>query len=199
LQSRWGANAFLLSGWLAMAATRRIDTPAMLRRSLRFAAFAHLVLCLGLTMSTTVLAERLHRRTRANFPGAVLAQRAQETWRRYATTPLRVVISDIWLGGNLVAHSPRPLAVMIDGHHLKSPWVREDAVAACGAMVLDDQTEDLAGRGEPHEALDALMRRADASGEWELPWADGDAHATSAGRVRWGVIFPRHAADCPLP
>jgi len=198
LQSRWGANAFLLSGWLALAAIPRPDTPAMLRRCLGFAALAHLVLCLGLTLTKTVLADHLHVRTRANFPGALLAARAQSTWHQHSPAPLRIVVSDIWLGGNVVAHSPRPLAVLIDGHHLKSPWVNAEAVSDCGALVLDDQTDDAAGRGQAHAALDALMRRADATGEWELPWAAGSDRGTPSGRVRWGVILPARLADCPL-
>jgi 4-amino-4-deoxy-L-arabinose transferase-like glycosyltransferase len=199
LQSRWGANGFLLAGWLAMTATPRPDTPAMLRRAVHFAALAHVVLCLGLTVSKTVLADRLHVRTRANFPGALLAQHAQATWRRYTDARLRLVVSDIWLGGNIVANSPRPLAVLIDGYHLKSPWVKEQAVADCGALVLDDQTDDAQGRGRAHAGLDALMRRADVTGVWELPWADGDDRGTALGRVRWGVILPARADSCPLP
>jgi 4-amino-4-deoxy-L-arabinose transferase-like glycosyltransferase len=198
LQSRWGANAFLLSGWLAMSALSRPDTPAMLRRCLRFTAVSHLVLCLGFTLSKTVLSEHLQRRTRANFPGAVLAQSAQSTWRAHTSAPLRVVVSDIWLGGNLVANNARPLAVLIDGHHLKSPWVKEQAVTDCGALVLDDQTADAAGHGEPHPALDALMRRADVTGTWELPWAAGPQHPGGSGEVRWGIILPAREGACTL-
>jgi 4-amino-4-deoxy-L-arabinose transferase-like glycosyltransferase len=198
LQSRWGANAFLLSGWLVMAALPRADSPAMLRRCIRFAVAAHVVLCLGFTLSKTVLSDHLHRRTRANFPGAALAERAQTTWRAHTSVPLRIVVSDIWLGGNLVANSARPLAVLIDGHHLKSPWVKEQAVTGCGALVLDDQTADAAGRGEAHPTLDALMRRADVTGAWELPWAHGPEHPDGSGRVRWGIIFPAREGLCPL-
>src|SRR5205085_12144052 len=91
LQSRWGTNGFVLAGWLAMAAWRRADTPPMLARCLRFAALAHLVMCLVFTLSKTVLADHVGRRTRANFPGAVLAGHAMHTWRQHTTVPLRVV------------------------------------------------------------------------------------------------------------
>ena len=199
LQSRWGANSFLLSGWLAMSLCPRADTPAMLRRCLRFAVVAHVALCLGFTLSKTVLSEHLQRRTRANFPGAVLARFAQSTWRAHTSAPLRVVVSDIWLGGNLIANNARPLAVLIDGHYLKSPWIKEQAVTDCGALVLDDQTVDAAGRDQPHPALDALMRRADVTGTWELPWAPGPKHPSGSGEVRWGIILPDRQGNCPLP
>jgi hypothetical protein len=166
----------------------------------RFAAVAHLVLCLGLTLSKTVLAEQLGVRTRANFPGAVLARKAHETWTAYSPDPLRIVVSDIWLGGNIIANGNDHVAVLIDGHYLKSPWVRESAVNDCGALVLDDQTNDAAGHVQADAALDALMRRADFTGTWDLPWADASAEVRSArsGRVRWGVILPNAASNCKL-
>ena len=74
-----------------------------------------------MTLSKTVVAERMQLRTRANYPGAVLAQYARTTWREHTAAPLRLVVSDIWLGGNIIANSPQRLAVLIDGHHLKSP------------------------------------------------------------------------------
>ena len=200
LQSRWGANAFLLTGWLAMALAPRADSLQMLRRALRFTIVAHVLLCLSLTLSKTVIAEQLHVRTRANFPGAVLARHAQATWREHSDAPLRLVVSDIWLGGNIIANGNPQVAVLIDGHPLKSPWVKEQAVEACGALVLDDQTADTAGRGAANPALDALMARATFTGVWTLPWADRrvGAERGASGRVRWGIIPPREPRACHL-
>ncbi len=200
MQSRWGANAFLLSGWVVMSSVRRIDSGRAFTRAVGFAAIAHLALCLGLTLSKTVVADKLGIRTRANFPGAVLARNAHVTWRLYSRDPLRIVVSDIWLGGNIIANGDDRVAVLIDGHYLKSPWVRESAVRDCGALVLDDQTNDAAGHVQADAALEALMRRADFTGTWDLPWADTSTEARSrrSGRVRWGVILPSGASNCNL-
>lgn len=200
MQSRWGANAFLLSGWVVMSSVRRVDTGRALTRAVCFAAGAHLVLCLGMTLSKTVLADKLGIRTRANFPGAVLAHNAHETWKRHTQDPLRIVVSDIWLGGNIIANSEDRVAVLIDGHYVKSPWVRESAVRDCGALVLDDQTNDTAGHVQADAALDAVMRQADFTGTWELPWADTNAEVRSgrSGQVRWGIILPSSDANCSL-
>jgi 4-amino-4-deoxy-L-arabinose transferase-like glycosyltransferase len=199
MQSRWGTNAFLLSGWVLMASVRRIDNAQTLNRALRFAGFAHLTLCLSMTLAKTVLAEQLKVRTRANFPGAVLAKNAHLTWKQHSDVPLRIVVSDIWLGGNIVANSTSRVAVLIDGHHIKSPWVREKAVNDCGALILDDLTVDAAGRGQANAALDALMARARYTGTWELPWAGGTEGRTElSGRVRWGIILPGDAAHCAI-
>ena len=200
LQSRWGANAFLLTGWLALAHWPGADDQRSLRRTLGFVCAAHVVLCLGMTLGKTVLAEHLQIRTRANFPGALLAREAQATWRSYSDAPLRLVVSDIWLGGNIVANSSQRVAVLIDGHRFKSPWVRDSAVDDCGALVLDDLTPDAHGHGAPNPALDTLMARASATGTWSLPWASarGGAAQGSHGQVRWGIILPAAGERCAL-
>ena len=200
LQARWGTNAFLLSGLLVMALLRRSETPAMLRRTLRVVVAVHVLLCTGQTLSKTVVADYLERRTRANFPGAELARNALVTWQANTGVPLRLVVSDIWLGGNLIANRTQRLAVLIDGYHFKSPWVKMDAVERCGAMVLDDTTDDAAGRAIPSPALEALMDRADVRGTWNLPWSDAKHAATAGNRgvIRWGVIKPTSSKPCPL-
>ena len=200
LQGRWGANAFLLAGLLPMLVMRRPDSPTLLRRCLQAAIVIQIVLCLGQTLGKTVLADRFERRTRANFPGAVLAHEAHRTWADHTDVPLRLVVSDIWLGGNVIAHTPQRLAVLIDGRHFKSPWVPLEAVERCGALILDDTTDDRVGHAHPHPQLEALMARADNSGVWTLPWAHPttQADAPSRGTVRWGVILPREPRRCEL-
>ncbi|MEQ1686420.1 MAG: glycosyltransferase family 39 protein [Burkholderiaceae bacterium] len=200
LQARWGTNAFLLSGLLSMTLLRRPDSPAMFRRCLQAVIAMQVVLCLAQTLGKTVLADRYERRTRANFPGAVLAQNAQQTWAAHTAAPLRLVVSDIWLGGNIVANSPKRLAVLIDGHHFKSPWVKDRAVEGCGALILDDTTVDSAGHAAPNPALDALMARAEFTGIWTLPWARPKLRADSPERgvIRWGIIRPDPGQACAL-
>jgi hypothetical protein len=200
LQGRWGTNAFMLTGLLAMALWHRTETRAVLRHAVQFAVCVHLLLCAGQTLSKTVIGEYLHVRTRANFPGALLARNALETWQSNTQLPLRLVISDIWLGGNIIAHDRQPLAVLIDGNYLTSPWVKAQAVERCGALVLDDMTNDAAGRGLPNPALDAFMARADVRGTWVLPWSGrhGAEWPTARGTVRWGIIRPTSSDGCAL-
>jgi len=201
LQSRWGTNGFLMAGVLLMMLVRRPDSQAMVRRALLAALTVQAVLCVGMTLGKTVVAERLGVRTRANFPGQELAQRAHATWKAgVPDVPLRIVVSDIWLAGNVIANSPAPLAVLIDGHRFKAPWVKPGAVRACGALVLDDMTDDGAGHALPTPAMEELFARADATGIWHLPWARPDLHTSAGdrGTVRWGVILPRDPAHCPL-
>ena len=198
--SRWGTNGFLCSGLLVMALVRRVDTPQMLRRVLVFVVATHVVLSVGMTLSKTVLADHLHRQTRANFPGAVLAQNAMQVWKARTDAPLRLVVSDIWLGGNIVANSPQRVAVLIDGYMLRSPWVDADAVRDCGALVLDNQTTGATGASDNSPALNALMARATVTGVWNLPWAVSQQEATDSatGVIRWGLIAPAVPGACKI-
>lgn len=199
LQSRWGSNAFMFSGLLAMALINRVDSASMLRQGIGFAVAMHLLLCIGQTAGKTVVAEKFERKTRANFPGALLTREAMDTWGAHTDAPLRIVVSDIWLGGNIVANSPSRVAVLIDGHQFKSPWVKEHAVTDCGALVLDDRTSSGSAISGSHEALDGLMASATLTGTWELPWGDSEAsHGNSNAVVRWGIILPRSRAGCTL-
>ncbi|MEO5794507.1 MAG: glycosyltransferase family 39 protein [Rhodoferax sp.] len=200
LQSRWGTNAFLCSGLLVMALVRRVDTPQMLRRVLVFVVATHVVLSVGMTVSKTALADHLHRKTRANFPGAVLAHNAMQVWKEHTDAPLRLVVSDIWLGGNIVANSPQRVAVLIDGYQLRSPWVDADAVRDCGALVLDNQTTGATGASDNSPALNALMDEASDTGVWNLPWAESQQEAISSatGVVRWGIIEPAAPGACKI-
>ncbi|WP_367846974.1 glycosyltransferase family 39 protein [Rhodoferax sp. WC2427] len=200
LQSRWGTNAFLCSGLLVMALVRRADSPLMLRRVLVFVVATHVLLSVGMTVSKTVLADHLHRKTRANFPGAVLARNAMQVWKAHTDAPLRLVVSDIWLGGNIVAHSPQRVAVLIDGYLLRSPWVDADAVRDCGALVLDNQTTGATGASDNSPALNDLMARATDTGVWNLPWAVSQQEATDQASdvIRWGVIPPAAPGACKI-
>lgn len=200
LQARWGTNEFLFTGLLAMVLLRRLDDAAMLKRCVQVVVLVQVLLCVGQTLSKTVVADRFEYRTRANFPGASLARQARETWAAHTDAPLRLVVSDIWLGGNIIANSTKRLAVLIDGYQSKSPWVKDDAVERCGALILDDTTVDAAGHAAPNPALDALMARAEFSGTWTLPWdrPELDADSPERGVVRWGIIRPRSALACDL-
>ncbi len=199
LQARWGTNAFLTVGLLAMALVRTGDSPRLVRRTLGCVAAVQLVLCLGMTLGRTVVAEHFHWRTRVNFPGPLLARNAMDVWQQHTDMPLRVVVSDVWLGGTVVAHSPQQrIAVLIDGHFFKSPWLNEEALQHCGALVLDDQTNGATGTADNSAVLNGLMARASVTGTLSIPWADAQQPVATraAVTVRWGIILPSATGVC---
>lgn len=193
LEARWGANAFLLAGMLAIVVIRPFISADRLKNIMGITLVAHLVLCLGLVLGKSVIAEHFGRRTRSNFPAAELAQQAERTWRAQTDAPLRYVATDIWLGGNLRASGLPGVSVLVDGDHAKSPWIKQEDVYACGMMVIDDEINTVrAGVPDPQE-LHALMENAAASGSWTLNWGGKKYDRRT---VRWAYLPPHDPAHC---
>ena len=99
-----------------------------------------------------------------------------------------------------MANTPQRVAVLIDGHLFKSPWVKESAIRDCGALVLDNQTSGATGSTTNSPALNELMARATVTGVWNLPWAVSQQEATSkaSGVIRWGIIPPAAPGACKI-
>ncbi|WP_256077224.1 glycosyltransferase family 39 protein [Massilia sp. YIM B04103] len=193
LEARWGANAFLLSGLLAVMLLRPVATAGLLKLITVLTVAVHVLLCAGLVLGKSMVAEHFGRTTRANFPAAELALATQQAWRTHTSAPLRIVATDIWLGGNLRAFGLPDIAVLIDGSHHKSPWVRREDVRNCGAMVLDDQSKDgRAGPVNPPEQL-ALIAGAAATGTWQLAWGNDMKQRRT---VRWAYLPPQDPSRC---
>ncbi|WP_395407387.1 glycosyltransferase family 39 protein [Pseudoduganella sp. UC29_106] len=192
LEARWGANAFLCAGLLAVMVLRPRLPAERLRTAMALTLCAHLVLCAGLVLGKSVIADHFGKRTRANFPAAELAQETGQVWRTHTGAPLRIVATDIWLGGNLRASGLPGVSVLIDGDYTKSPWIRPGDIDACGVMVIEDAITD-SRAGTPLQ-LKTLMAGAAASGAWTLTWGGGKHERRT---VRWAFLAPHDAKSCP--
>ena len=191
LLARWGSNVFLLAGWLALDAVRRRPLPGKVAM-LRGVLVAQLVTWVAVIVIGPMAGERLHLRGRTEFPGELLAALARHTWREHTATPLRIVVSDIWLAGNVAAHGRAPIAVLIDGEPTRAPWVHEADIARCGALVLQRAGD----KGETG-AVTRWLAQAALHGEWSLPWT-GKGHASDDVRVHWGIVPPGDGRGCTL-
>lgn len=201
LPVHWATGGLLLTGWLVLDAWPGEMDPARLRRTLIAAAAAHVVLCLGSTAVGPFVAAANHAPGRTNFPSKTLAEAARSTWDKYEPTPLRLIVSDTWIGGNVVAHwKGRPPAVLADGLPVRAAWIPPDAVRRCGALVLLDLSPDAGGDPFVQAGLAAHFERAGPRGAWELPWPGEAAPPRGPVRawIRWGVIPPQPGATCPL-
>lgn len=199
---RWGTSGMLLAGWLVLDAWRMPVSRSGLRKTLVLALAIHLSLCVFTTVLRPQFALAWQSPGRTNFPAAALAEAAQDTWDDYTDAPLRLVIADTWLGGNIIAQTPdQPPLVLLDGLPLRAPWVPLDAVRACGALVLVDRSSDAGNDPDVERALMTFMDQAGPHGEWSLPWPSSrpDDALPPRSRVLWGVIAPAPGAACTLP
>ena len=184
---RWGHNVFLLAGWLALDALRWPARDA--GRALRACAGVHVVLWIAITVVVPSLGKAISWQGRSSFPGQQLADAAKSTWAAMTGRPLRLVISDIWLGGTLVAYNGSALAVLADGELQRAPWVTARDVLECGALVVHDRSDHL-------QVLPGVNRWLDAAswhGEWTLPWAPsrGLERGRTVTTIAWGIIPPQ--------
>lgn len=198
LAARWGTNAFLLCGHVAvllLVPLRDAESNRLWRATLWIVLPLQLLLCAGQAIGKTIGAEWLAIPTRPNFPGAQFARLAENTWREYVrpdAAPLRLIAADSWLGGNLILHADgQPRQVLIDGSHRNAPWVAADAILNCGMLVLEDITGNRHTPTQPHPELDVLMARTEVGGVWTLPWSGTQRRPPMRPRVliRWGIIF----------
>jgi 4-amino-4-deoxy-L-arabinose transferase-like glycosyltransferase len=184
---RWGHNAFLLAGWLALDALRWPERGAA--KALRVCAGMHVALWIAATLVAPRVAEAIGWHGRSTLPGQELASVAHSTWQAETDRPLRLVISDIWLGGTLVAYNGSTLAVLVDGELSRTPWVTARDVQECGALVVQDRTDPL----PPLAGVSHWLEAAPLHGEWILPWARsrGRGQAPTETTIAWGVILPQ--------
>ena len=184
---RWGHNAFLLAGWLALDAMRWPGHAA--GRALRVCAGAHVALWIAAIVVVPRVEHAVGWQGRSNLPGRELAASAQSTWQARTGRPLRLVISDIWLGGTLAAYNGTALAVLADGELPRATWVTSRDVLECGALVLLDRTDPV----PPVPGVSRWLAAAPVHGEWTLAWAPSRGMERPHGQtttIAWGVIPP---------
>jgi 4-amino-4-deoxy-L-arabinose transferase-like glycosyltransferase len=198
LPQRWAVPALLFTPWLVVLAWRGMMDDATWRRLLAVAVAAHVLLCLAATIVGPQVALARHTPGRTNFPAAAMAQAAGDTWREHGAQPLRFVIANSWLGGNLVAQRREPLAVLVEAQPNRAPWIPTDAAQRCGALVLMELTPQADHDPEIDAALLAFMREAQWRGEWALPWPGHAGDGSTRARIAWGIIAPQPGASCPL-
>ena len=120
---------------------------------------------------------------RGQFSGRLLAATVDRGWRQTAGgAPLRYVVGDVWLAGNVAfaLWRQRP-AVMIDGNPALSPWIDGESLACAGAVLL------WSGESDARRNLLARFPGAQIQPTLELPW---QTRAPPA-EIGWAIVPPR--------
>jgi hypothetical protein len=198
---RWATSGALYAGWLAMDAWQWKLDAARVRRLFVAAAATHISLCIAALVIAPDFSRSHRAPSRSNFPSVALARAAEAAWQENATTPLRLVIGDIWTSGNIVAHwKGAPPAVLIDAMPDRAPWIPPDAIRRCGALVVFDMSPDAGSDPFVQAALQSYLDQADFVDDWELPWPGEKPPPDGRLRswIQWGVILPQAGETCPL-
>lgn len=167
LEASWGSTFFVLFGFYALWCLRG-DEGVQLRRILILTACAHLVLALGYAAGRGPLAYWTGTASRSTYPGPALAELALQHWQQHQPgRPLRVVVANTWLGGNIAVHTGTATRVYIDANDAQSPWFTPGTALNCGALVAYSQR----GRAAPAPAVQALYDAAPWKGMDEIRWS----------------------------
>jgi hypothetical protein len=138
LRPMWGGPLWCFIGLFLVMMIR----PSQLRVRLRRFAVAWVIV----SMLPLVAYAGIHgigpmvkeNEKRSSFPGDALADTVTARWRDATGRPLRFVVGDMWLAGNVAFYSPDRPAVFQDADAAANPWVDAVALAIDGAVLVWD-------------------------------------------------------------
>jgi len=167
LEASWASTFFVLFGFYGLAWMRGLDSE-QLRRLLILTAALQIVMAGTYALARGPVAQAVGHASRSTYPGPVLAAHALAHWQTHQPgRPLRVVVANTWLGGNIALHTGQNTRVYIDASDAKSPWFAPGTALACGALIAWSE----AGRGRPAAAVRALYEAAPWKGRDYIPWS----------------------------
>ncbi len=182
LIAMWGYPLWLFLGcWIVVSASSRIGRASMARLvgiwGVVMACYAS-----GFVVQYAVLPYLNHRYRAVLFPGERLAQEISARYQDQTGSPLRYVVSSMWLGGNISHYSADHPRTLIDGDPRRAPWIDLDDLAASGGVVVWTI-------GDPHVVpppYASAARNALVQSPFILPMRRGNGEVT----VGWGIIPP---------
>ena len=191
LVAAWGTTFFMLWGFYLLWAIKG-DEREVLRRIAVVVIALQLAMAMGYAFARGPLAWWNGRPARSTFPGAEISATLNRIWAEHLPgTPLRVVASDTWLGGNIALNSGADIQVYINGRPEESPWLDAQRAEGCGLLVVYSR---VTRRGaEPAEALLELAGRAQWSGVAEQQWSSKGSPIID---LNWAILPPKE--DCTL-
>ena len=165
LNSNWVSAFFLPAGILTTKCLfYRFDQTQLLKQASRLAWITQALILIFFFLGGVIYPSITGRKATLLFPGQELADKVTEIWHGQQKTPLAIVISDTWTGGNILLHSHPEPTLFIDNNSQEAPWVNASDVAACGAFIITVKTETVPN------ADSRLFSQASAKGEFSLAW-----------------------------
>ena len=192
LGSAWAATFFVLFGVWAMRWIPSVAPARLVRTVLWVGLGLEVLLASGMAVGSGWLVDWHGRPARSNFPSELLARQLDAIWRQHAKTPLRVVVGETWLAGNVSFRAKDKPMVFIDADPHKSPWINAGMLRDCGALVVVDR-RDFAVPMDPQVSV--LLDRAAYSGAVNIPWTRHESGPRL--EVEWAILPALHPENCP--
>ncbi|MDC8783716.1 glycosyltransferase family 39 protein [Roseateles koreensis] len=196
LGAAWAATYFVMGGILALVSLPMkppAATPQFVRSVLWAGIAMELLLAIGMALGSGWLADVAGRAARSNFPAAKLAHQLDEVWDAHGATPMRVVVGETWLAGNVSVRSKYQPLVYIDADAQKSPWIKPHMLEDCGALIVVDR-RDMNVPLSP--SLQQLVAQAQFTGDVKMHWTRF-ANSGPELDVMWAILPAHNPAACP--
>jgi 4-amino-4-deoxy-L-arabinose transferase-like glycosyltransferase len=191
LNSNWVSAFFTPAGILLVHYFfQHCDAQQLLNNTQKVVWSVHAIILVIFFSAAVIYPAQVGRSARTNYPSSQLAETAASIWHEHESQPLRIVIAENWLGGNVLLHTrPEPL-LLIDNDTSISLWLNRDNVAQCGALVL----ASLADRDTP--VYTDSFKQAKVTGTFALNW--GKPPRGKVEQIAWAIISPASGAQCGL-
>lgn len=187
LAAHWATTFFVLFGFFSFWFLKSGNDAALLRKTIIVVIVIQVLGAAGYGLARGPLADKSGRASRATFPGAEVSRQVHAQWNAHMQTPLTLVASDTWLGGNIATHIGPQVQVLIDGDFHKSPWVNEEKAEKCGMLVAINRSKINPDQVDI-DAI-ALMAQTTEHGTLEIPWTKKAGGPTVV--IEWGIIPPQ--------
>ncbi len=183
LQASWATTFFVLYGFYAlrwMYGNEQIN----LRRIAILVVILHILMAVAYAAARGPMAWHIGRDARSTFPGPAIATEMNAIWQKHIPeSPLVLVASDTWLGGNIAINSGPGVEVFVNAEYAESPWLDPATALDCGALVVHSQLT----KGEPGRALKELFNRAQWHGVTAVQWSSAKSPVID---LHWAIIPP---------
>ncbi len=131
-----------------------------------------------------------HKVKRINFSGKLFALQISQDWHERYHTPLRYVVGDTWIGGNIAYYAPDRPHLLIYGNYKISPWIKPTEIQKDGGVIvwcgMNCDVHD--HRGIPPyirtEFPQAQLQKA-------LIFPQGTHAKVPLGMINWAIIPPQ--------
>lgn len=184
LVASWATTFFVLYGFFALWLMHGKEK-VQLRRLAIIVIVLQILLAGGYALARGPLAWHKGRDSRSTFPGPEVSAQMQNIWKEHVPgVPLKVVVADTWLGGNIAVHAGQDVLVFIDADPAASPWLKLPQDMECGALVV----YSIQTRGEPPAALRKLYEQAPIKGLAEQRWSSERSPVID---LNWAILPPQ--------
>ncbi|MDP9128025.1 MAG: hypothetical protein M3N08_07195, partial [Pseudomonadota bacterium] len=189
IRNMWGTPFWNFAGLCALFYLR----PVLAEKNLeRFTLAALVVLALGVTSVSgfnLFSPYATHKAGRIYFPGAALGQQLSTAWEARFHQPLRYVIGDTWVGGNVAFYALDRPHLLIAGNYEISPWISPDDIKRYGAIIVwcrgSCTSQDV---NDIPEWFWTEFSQAEQQGVLTLPQQTGAA--VPPAKIGWAILAP---------